>query len=67
MRRVVDAIRRLRGVPDVDLLGEAEGGGVAAQLCADAERIRSCTLSAMLYKTATDAFKAFFLSQRSAT
>jgi pimeloyl-ACP methyl ester carboxylesterase len=63
MRQVVDAIRRMRHVPVVDLLGEAEGGGVAAQLCADAERIRSCTLSAMLYKTATDAFRAFFLSQ----
>jgi pimeloyl-ACP methyl ester carboxylesterase len=62
MREVVDYIRSHRAVPRVDVLGEAEGGGVAAQLCADDARIRSCTLSSMLYKTPTDAFNAFFQS-----
>ena len=62
MRDVVDYIRAARFVPRVDVLGEAEGGGVAAQLCADAARIRSCTLSSMLYRTPTDAFNAFFQS-----
>lgn len=62
MREVIDYIRTRRLVPRVDVLGEAEGGGVAAQLCADDVRIRSCTLSSMLYKTATDAFNAFFQS-----
>lgn len=62
MREVVDYIRWHRLVPRVDVLGEAEGGGVAAQLCADDVRIRSCTLSSMLYKTPTDAFDAFFQS-----
>lgn len=62
MREVVDYIRSRRFVSRVDVLGEAEGGGVAAQLCADDVRIRSCTLSSMLYKTATDAFNEFFQS-----
>ena len=62
MRQVVDYIRLVRLVPRVDVLGEAEGGGVAVQLCADAVRIRSCTLSSMLYKTPTEAFSAFFQS-----
>ena len=62
MRQVVDYIRTTRSVPLVDLLGEAEGGGVASQLCVDDTRIRSCTLSSMLYKTGTDFFNSFFLS-----
>ena len=62
MRRVVDYIRITHGVPRVDLLGEAEGGGVASQLCADDRSIRSCTLSSMLYKTPTEEFRNFFLS-----
>jgi pimeloyl-ACP methyl ester carboxylesterase len=62
MREVVDFIRTTRNVDRVDVLGEAEGGGVAAQLCADDVRIRSCTLCSMLYENGTDAFNAFFLS-----
>ncbi len=62
MQKVVDFIRTLRNVPLVDVYGEAEGGGIASQLCADDARIRSCTLSSMLYKQGTDFFNAFFLS-----
>jgi pimeloyl-ACP methyl ester carboxylesterase len=62
MRAVVDFIRTARQVPLVDLYGEGEGGGIASQLCADDTRIRSCTLSSMLYKQGTDAFNAFFNS-----
>ncbi|MGA9526049.1 MAG: alpha/beta hydrolase [Myxococcaceae bacterium] len=61
-RAVVEHIRRSRSVSRVDLLGEAEGGGVAVQLCADDTIIRSCTLSSMLYQNGTDAFRAYFQS-----
>lgn len=51
MRTLVRYIRFFRAVPRVDLLGEGYGGSIATQLAADAGRIRSCSMSAMLYDT----------------
>lgn len=62
MRRVVQYFRALRLVPRVDILGESRGGGIAADLCADAVRVRSCTLASMLYKTPSDFANATFRS-----
>jgi len=62
MREVVDHVRRTRNVDRVDVLGEAEGGGVAMQLCADEARVRSCTVSSMVFENGTEFFNAFFLS-----
>lgn len=54
MRVVVRYIRLIRGVRRVDVLGESWGGGVAAELCTDARRVRSCVLASMLYRTPSD-------------
>ena len=54
MLEVVDRIRLARGVRRVDLLGEGEAAGVAAQACADAHRTRSCILASLFYATGTD-------------
>jgi len=51
MHNIVRYLRAVRLTPRVDLLGESWGGGVAAELCADALRVRSCVLASMLYKT----------------
>jgi len=51
MHKVVRYLRLVRLTARVDVLGESWGGGVAAQLCADPERVRSCVLASMLYKT----------------
>lgn len=42
-------IRFFRAVPKVDLVGEGYGGSLATQLAADARRVRSVVMSAMLY------------------
>ncbi len=42
-------IRFFRAVPKVDLVGAGYGGSLATQLAADASRVRSCVMSAMLY------------------
>jgi pimeloyl-ACP methyl ester carboxylesterase len=71
-RRVVEYIHLVRRVPKVDVLGESTGGGVAAQVCAFGQIVRSCTLASMIYRTGTEffnntfgspAFQAFILSQ----
>lgn len=54
MRRVVRYIRWIRRVRRVDVLGESWGGGVAAEVCADRRRVRSCVLGSMLYRTPSD-------------
>jgi len=61
MRRVVRYIRWIRGVRRVDVLGESWGGGVAAELCSDRRRVRSCVLASMLYQTPSDFALATFL------
>ena len=42
-------IRFFRAVPKIDLVGAGYGGSLATQMAADATRVRSCVLSAMLY------------------
>lgn len=42
-------IRFFRAVPKIDLVGAGYGGSLATQLAADATRVRSCVMSAMLY------------------
>lgn len=54
MRVVLRYLRLIRGVDRIDVLGESWGGGVAAELCNDRRRVRSCTLASMLYRTPSD-------------
>jgi pimeloyl-ACP methyl ester carboxylesterase len=42
-------VRFFRGVPKVDVVGAGYGGSLCTQLAADAARVGSCTMSAMLY------------------
>ncbi len=49
-------IRHFRAIARLDLVGESWGGAHATQLAADAERIRSCTMSSMSYKQTNPAF-----------
>lgn len=58
LRAVAQRIRAERGVPRIDMLGEELGGGVAAQLCADAALARSCTMTSMIYHRGSDFFNA---------
>lgn len=51
--RLVDWIRRARRVPGVDLVGAGFGGGVAAVLAQDPQRVRSVTMSAQIYRQLT--------------
>jgi hypothetical protein len=60
-RRVVRFVRILRLIPRLDVLGESNGGSVAAELCDDARAIRSCVMSSMLYAEGTPFFNAVFL------
>ena len=53
MQTVLRYIRLIRRVRQVDVLGESWGGGVAAELCRDSARVRSCVLASMLYRTAS--------------
>jgi pimeloyl-ACP methyl ester carboxylesterase len=51
LSKVVRYLRVVRLTSKIDVLGESWGGGVAAELCADSLRVRSCVLASMLYKT----------------
>jgi pimeloyl-ACP methyl ester carboxylesterase len=59
-RRVLAALRLSRGIPRMDVLGESNGGAIAAELCADRRRVRSCVLASMLYVEGTPFFTAVF-------
>jgi pimeloyl-ACP methyl ester carboxylesterase len=60
-RRVLPYIRLLRWIPRVDAIGESNGGAIAAELCADARRVRSCVMSSMLYTDPTPFLESVFL------
>jgi len=60
-RDVVRYVRLSRWIRRVDVVGESNGGAVAAELCDDARRVRSCVLSSMLYRQGTPFFEAVFL------
>lgn len=49
-RSALGFLRQLRHIPHVDLLGEGYGAAVATQLAADAGRVRSCIMTANVYK-----------------
>lgn len=49
MQTLLRYIRFFRTVPKIDLVGAGYGGSLATQLAADATRVRSCVMSAMLY------------------
>ena len=59
-RIVLEAVRFLRGIPRVDVLGESNGGAVASELCAEPSA-RTCVLSSMIYRTGTAFFTSVFL------
>lgn len=50
IRTLVRYIRFFRAVPKVDLVGEGFGGAIATDLAADGSRIRSVSMSAMIYR-----------------
>lgn len=60
-RPILQYIRLLRLVPRVDILGESNGGSVAAELCDDRRVARSCIMTSMLYEEGTDFYNAVFL------
>ncbi len=62
MTAVLRYVRTLRLAPRVDVLGESWGGGVAADLCANASLTRSCVMASMIYNNASDVGNATFRS-----
>lgn len=59
-RAALAAIRDLRKLPPLDLIGESNGGAIAAELADDDRAVRSCVLSAMLYREGTPTFRHVF-------
>jgi pimeloyl-ACP methyl ester carboxylesterase len=62
MQTVLRYIRLIRGIGRVDVLGESWGGGVAAELCADRVRVRSCTIASIFYRTPSEFANQVFRS-----
>jgi len=62
MQVVLRYIRLIRGIGRVDVLGESWGGGVAAELCADRVRVRSCTIASIFYRTPSEFANQVFRS-----
>lgn len=60
IRAVINYVRWRRDVNKVDVYGESWGGGVAAEVCSDKARVRSCVLGSMTYKTPGPAAAAQF-------
>jgi hypothetical protein len=60
-RTVLTAMRALRAIPRMDIVGESNGGAIAAELCSDGGRTRSCVMSSMIYAEGTPFFNAVFL------
>jgi pimeloyl-ACP methyl ester carboxylesterase len=60
-RTVLAALGAMRRIPRMDVVGESVGGGIATELCADADRTRSCTLASMVYTDITPFAQAVFL------
>lgn len=61
---ILDRVRELRWLPPLDVLGESIGGAIAAELAANETVVRSCVLSAVLYRTGTTLFETAFLDDR---
>jgi len=62
MKVVIAQLNAIRLIPKMDVLGESWGGGVAAELCADRARVKSCTMASMLYRTPSDFVNMMFRS-----
>lgn len=60
-RTVLAIMRILRLIPKMDVIGESNGGAIAAELCDDAARVRSCTMASMLWLEGTPFYDAVFL------
>lgn len=60
IRTLVDSVRRSRRVQSVDLVAEAYGGEVASQLADEPQRVRSVTMSTVVYKNYSPGFLSFF-------
>lgn len=61
VRLALDWVYRKSGFRRVHVYGEANGGAIAAELCADARKTRSCILSSMIYREGTAFFESVFL------
>lgn len=59
-RKLIDFIRSSWQVDTVDLIGEGYGAEIAAQLAGETERVRSVTMSVVVYETYSDGILAFF-------
>lgn len=62
MSAVARRIQLTRLVPRVDVFGESWGGSIAAEVCARASIARSCVMSSMIYRNASDVGNATFRS-----
>ena len=62
MRAVAAFIRAEVDVPKIDVLGESWGGGVAAELAAHGDLVRSCVLGSMIHRTASEHAEQTFRS-----
>ncbi len=59
-RTLVDFIRQARQVDTVDLIGEGYGAEIAGQLADEPQRVRSVTMSTLIYKTFDPGIIPFF-------
>ena len=59
VRKLVDFVRRSRQVDTVDLIGEGYGAEIATELADEPERVRSVTLTVVIYKTYDEGILAF--------
>ena len=64
VRAAIAQLRALRWLPPVDVIGESIGGAIAAELATDETMVRSCVMSAVLYRTGSSAFETAFLDPR---
>ena len=53
-RRLLQYIRYIRAIRQIDIIGESWGGVHALYLANDSDRVRSCTMAAMKYKEIGD-------------
>lgn len=61
-RAVIERVRAMRWLGPVDLLGESNGAAIATELADDERAVRSCVLSAVLFRNGTRKFKHVFQS-----
>lgn len=62
LHHVIRGLGETRALPRIDVVGESWGGALASQLSADAERIRSCVMVSVLYRSSTPLADQMFRS-----